>query len=108
MPRRAAEWPRDRSLPCRGTHGRRVTRDFCKRESSCCRGGGNPHVPGELLSALCVCRRLAMHGTASREKVGTRCVSTRAHFVIAGMRGDARDRKSTRLNSSHSQISYAV
>src|SRR5256886_8994802 len=28
--------------------------------------------------------------------------------VVAAARGRARDRKSTRLNSSHSQISYAV
>src|SRR5688572_33204700 len=30
------------------------------------------------------------------------------HDAPAGRRAEARDRKSTRLNSSHSQISYAV
>src|SRR2546430_9424385 len=33
---------------------------------------------------------------------------SRAHHCITGTQGGIRDRKSTRLNSSHSQISYAV
>src|SRR2546430_6810190 len=33
---------------------------------------------------------------------------TRSHCSAAGQRRGIRDRKSTRLNSSHSQISYAV
>src|SRR5689334_23868953 len=31
-----------------------------------------------------------------------------AHRLVVGARGEQRDRKSTRLNSSHSSISYAV
>src|SRR5688572_31567940 len=34
--------------------------------------------------------------------------SRRSHLPAPGLRARRRDRKSTRLNSSHSQISYAV
>src|SRR2546430_11182933 len=36
------------------------------------------------------------------------CGAGRITRALAGLFGEAQDRKSTRLNSSHSQISYAV
>src|SRR2546430_17406294 len=41
--------------------------------------------------------------------IGTsKFISKRGEWKEAGSKGSFRDRKSTRLNSSHSQISYAV
>src|SRR5437762_10989630 len=35
-------------------------------------------------------------------------ILSRHNFILLGLRGQAKDRKSTRLNSSHRCISYAV
>src|SRR5438270_7350612 len=57
--------------------------------------------------------RSAQHGTASAARSG-RAAAVLAIFAVAlggltaKVPGENRDRKSTRLNSSHSQISYAV
>src|SRR5690625_5900137 len=47
--------------------------------------------------------RVEVHGGALRDRVCSRCESD-----LAGEPSDRRDRKSTRLNSSHVAISYAV
>src|SRR5688572_32011969 len=51
-------------------------------------------------------RRGVQPATARREHASARIQDRPA--AHAAPAGDARDRKSTRLNSSHSQISYAV
>src|SRR2546430_9210808 len=48
------------------------------------------------------------NGTASGPINGTRHDSVDGFSVVESVGRDAADRKSTRLNSSHSQISYAV
>src|SRR3712207_8113065 len=40
--------------------------------------------------------------------VSSRCFRRVQHLVVARLRGGSGDRKSTRLNSSHANISYAV
>src|SRR2546427_7844374 len=65
-----------------------------------------------LHDALPICRRSRPSSTSSRpcERRLAARISTRRADVGAATRraARARDRKSTRLNSSHSQISYAV
>src|SRR2546427_3719819 len=69
-------------------------------------------LPRELLP---VGKRMARHGELHRPVLGerdrervARTAGRRAHDRAPQELGDAADRKSTRLNSSHSQISYAV
>src|SRR2546427_5777247 len=50
--------------------------------------------------------RLHRGGGGDGQAVGARCAGAQGH--PAAHRRARRDRKSTRLNSSHSQISYAV
>src|SRR2546430_17258699 len=55
-------------------------------------------------------RRDSLHPADAVAWRGARAVRSRGPVATVGTRGDAPrgDRKSTRLNSSHSQISYAV
>src|SRR5688572_31216387 len=85
--------------------------------------GGKDVGPGpyELLtSALAACTAITLRMYAERKHWPVTAVHTDVHFVREGDKQhidrvltieggvDAEDRKSTRLNSSHSQISYAV
>src|SRR5438105_4951154 len=54
----------------------------------------------EAIRELQTAARLANHSTETLAALGT-------GYAMAGMSGEARDRKSTRLNSSHEWISYA-
>src|SRR2546430_16725161 len=67
-----------------------------------------------LHDALPICDRAPLFASESRGADGGAARAHRARDALrgqphlAGARRPARDRKSTRLNSSHSQISYAV
>src|SRR2546430_7739010 len=63
--------------------------------------GGEPERDGDA--------RLGQNTGPQRQgRLGTEPVGPQGGGLINGMLLDERDRKSTRLNSSHSQISYAV
>src|SRR5438309_4516481 len=53
--------------------------------------------------SLCIARRSQLHRSASSSAASPSIAESRSPAIRA-----ARDRKSTRLNSSHSSISYAV
>src|SRR6266481_1086213 len=64
-----------------------------------------PAVRGERVE----CLALSEPGAGSDlRSMKTRAVRDGDHFVVNGTKHFIRDRKSTRLNSSHSSISYAV
>src|SRR5690606_40774941 len=64
-------------------------------------------LPDQTLAMLA---RGYEYGTGVRRRVGVRCFRTRilGRPAVCGIGEDAVDRKSTRLNSSHVKISYAV
>src|SRR3989440_6760902 len=62
--------------------------------------------PGELAAALLQLERVRTEFNDSQS--GGKRVSLADLIVLGGCAADWEDRKSTRLNSSHDQISYAV
>src|SRR5206468_7763944 len=80
------------------------------------RGIGNPAANGLPGFTVVGCREnidavivaaMPVEGGEGRALCGLRCRNT-AHIGAFRHAGNFRDRKSTRLNSSHDQISYAV
>src|SRR2546430_6586235 len=63
------------------------------------------HIPGSDRTEIFFARRKV---TESLERCLPKSISAASSAVSAAERFGTRDRKSTRLNSSHSQISYAV
>src|SRR3989475_8116951 len=74
----------------------------CTWASSPTRAGSGSRTPPR---ACCGSRALCSSTAWTRRRSTSRCTRARPRVVSASRR---RDRKSTRLNSSHSQISYAV
>src|SRR5688572_31069313 len=85
---------------------RRHTRFDCDWSSDVCSSDLGFNIKLVKCGGLTPALRMARHGRALGVKTMVGCMLETSALIAAG--AVVADRKSTRLNSSHSQISYAV